>query len=94
MLNENRNISIKILETVPYDIWEEKEIYWINKHDLENLVNSTIGGNGRKYGDLMKKDKNLKITSNTHKLLKEYCEKNGLKIFDFVEKIIMETCTN
>lgn len=93
MLNENRKISIKILETVPYDMWEEKEIYWINKYGLENLVNSTIGGNGRKYNDLMKKDKNLKITPNTHQILKKYCEENSLKIFDFVEKLIIESCT-
>jgi hypothetical protein len=40
----------------------------------------------------MKRDKNLKITSQTHKLLKEYCEKNGLKMFAFVEKLIREKC--
>ena len=40
----------------------------------------------------MKRDKNLKITPQTHKLLKEYCEKNGLKMFAFVEKIIREKC--
>jgi hypothetical protein len=40
----------------------------------------------------MKRDKNIKITSQTHKLLKEYCEKNGLKMFAFVEKLIREKC--
>jgi len=40
----------------------------------------------------MKRDKNLKITPQTHKLLKEYCENNGLKMFAFVEKLIRETC--
>jgi len=40
----------------------------------------------------MKRDKNLKITENTHKILKEYCEKNGLKMFAFVEKLIKEKC--
>jgi hypothetical protein len=40
----------------------------------------------------MKRDKNLKITPQTHKLLKEYCEKNGLKMFAFVEKLIKERC--
>lgn len=94
MLNENRLIEIKILEKIPYNIWEEREIYWISKYGLNNLVNSTTGGNGRKYDDSMKKDKNLKITPNTHKLLKEYCEENNLKIFDFVEKIIKEICLN
>jgi hypothetical protein len=41
----------------------------------------------------MKRTKNLKITPNTHKILKKYCEENGLKMFAFVEKIIKETCT-
>ena len=40
----------------------------------------------------MKRTKNLKITPTTHKLLKDYCEKNGLKMFAFVEKIIKEQC--
>jgi len=44
------------------------------------------------YKSLMKRDKNLKITPQTHKLLKEYCEKNGLKMFAFVEKLIRERC--
>lgn len=37
--------------------------------------------------------KNLKITPATHKLLKEYCKENGLKMFAFVEKIIKESCS-
>ena len=40
----------------------------------------------------MKRDKNIKITPQTHKLLKEYCEKNGLKMFSYVEKLIKERC--
>jgi hypothetical protein len=40
----------------------------------------------------MKRDKNIKITPQTHKLLKGYCEENGLKMFAFVEKIIKERC--
>jgi hypothetical protein len=40
----------------------------------------------------MKRDKNIKITTKTHELLKKYCEQNGLKMFSFVEKIIRETC--
>lgn len=41
----------------------------------------------------MTRDKNLKITTETHKLLKKYCEQNGLKMFSFVEKLIREACT-
>ncbi len=41
----------------------------------------------------MKRDKNIKITSKTHELLKNYCEQNGLKMFSFVEKLIREKCT-
>ena len=40
----------------------------------------------------MKRDKNIKITSTTHELLKTYCEENGLKMFSFVEKLIRERC--
>ena len=40
----------------------------------------------------MKRDKNLKITPQTHKILKDYCEKNGLKMFSFVERLIKEKC--
>ena len=40
----------------------------------------------------MKRDKNLKITPQTHKLLKQYCEDNGLKMFAFVEKLIKDKC--
>jgi len=39
------------------------------------------------------RSKNIKITPNTHTILKDYCEKNGLKMFAFVEKIIRERCT-
>jgi hypothetical protein len=42
---------------------------------------------------VMKRDKNLKITSKTHEMLKKYCEENGLKMFAFVEKLIREKCT-
>lgn len=41
----------------------------------------------------MKRDKNIKITPLTHELLKTYCEENGLKMFQFVEKLIKERCT-
>ena len=40
----------------------------------------------------MKRTKNLKITPTTHKLLKEYCEDNGLKMIAFVEKLINDKC--
>ena len=40
----------------------------------------------------IKRTKNLKITPSTHKILKEYCQDNGLKMFAFVEKIIRDAC--
>lgn len=40
----------------------------------------------------MKRDKNIKITSTTHGLLKKYCEENGLKMFAYVEKLIRDGC--
>ena len=41
----------------------------------------------------MKRTKNLKITPHSHKLLKDYCEKNGLKMFSYVETLIRGQCT-
>tara|TARA_R100000900_G_C3320977_1_gene161564 strand:- start:376 stop:549 length:174 start_codon:yes stop_codon:yes gene_type:complete len=44
--------------------------------------------------DKLKRNKNLKIDTKTHSILKSYCEKNGLKMFAFVEKLIRQTCSN
>jgi len=41
----------------------------------------------------VKRTKNLKITPQTHSLLKKFCEENGLKMFAYVEKIIRDKCT-
>lgn len=40
----------------------------------------------------MKKVKNLKISEETHNILKNYCERKGLKIYKFLENIILENC--
>ncbi len=40
-----------------------------------------------------KKIKNLKISEETHKLLKDYCEKKGFKIYKFLENLIIDTCS-
>lgn len=40
----------------------------------------------------MNKIKNLKISEESHNQLKKYCEKKGLKMFKFVEKLIEENC--
>jgi hypothetical protein len=36
--------------------------------------------------------KNVKISENHHTMLKEYCDKNGLKIYKVIQKWIEETC--
>jgi hypothetical protein len=38
------------------------------------------------------KIKNLKISEDTHSVLKTYCEKRGLKMYVFLEKLIIEKC--
>jgi hypothetical protein len=40
----------------------------------------------------MKKIKNIKISEESHDLLKKYCEDNGLKIYKFLELLIQKTC--
>lgn len=39
-----------------------------------------------------KKIKNLKISIETHTVLKTYCERRGLKMYKFLEKLIMDKC--
>jgi hypothetical protein len=39
-----------------------------------------------------KKIKNLKISIEVHELLKKYCDKNGIKMYRFLEKLILEKC--
>jgi|TARA_R110000787_G_scaffold38113_8_gene96289 hypothetical protein len=43
--------------------------------------------------DKKNKIKNLKISSVTHSLLKIYCNKHGLKMFAFVERLILDKCS-
>ena len=39
-----------------------------------------------------KKIKNLKISVESHEILKKYCDKLGLKIYKFLEGLIIEKC--
>jgi hypothetical protein len=38
------------------------------------------------------KQKNVKISEKHHEMLKNHCDKNGLKIYKVLEKFIEETC--
>lgn len=38
------------------------------------------------------KHKNLKISVEVHNILKQYCDKKGIKIYRFLEKLITEKC--
>lgn len=38
------------------------------------------------------KNKNVKISEKHHELLKEYCDKNGLKMYKILEKWIEDHC--
>ena len=39
-----------------------------------------------------KKIKNLKISVESHEILKKYCDNNGIKIYKFLENLILEKC--
>jgi hypothetical protein len=39
-----------------------------------------------------KKIKNLKIDVDVHSVLKSYCDKRGIKMYKFLENLIMEKC--
>lgn len=38
------------------------------------------------------KKKNIKISLKHHVMLKEYCDKNGLKVYRTIEKLIDDLC--
>jgi hypothetical protein len=39
-----------------------------------------------------KKIKNLKISIEVHDVLKKYCDKRGIKMYKFLENLILEKC--
>lgn len=39
-----------------------------------------------------KKIKNLKISIESHQVLKNYCDKKGIKMYRFLETLILENC--
>jgi hypothetical protein len=39
-----------------------------------------------------KEIKNIKIDPKAHEILKKYCEKHGIKIYKFLENLILEKC--
>lgn len=39
-----------------------------------------------------KEIKNIKISPETHLILKKYCDKRGIKIYKFLENLIIEKC--
>lgn len=42
--------------------------------------------------DNTKKIKNLKISPEVHSVLKKYCDKRGIKMYKFLENMILEKC--
>ena len=40
----------------------------------------------------MKKIKNIKISDQAHQILKEYCDDKGLKIYKYLESLIIKNC--
>ncbi len=40
-----------------------------------------------------KKIKNLKISVESHQVLKTYCDKRGIKMYKFLENLILEKCS-
>ena len=40
----------------------------------------------------MRQIKNIKISKESHNILKEYCDKKGYKLYKFLENLIEENC--
>jgi len=39
-----------------------------------------------------KQERNIKIAPEVHEVLKKYCDKRGIKIYKFLENLILEKC--
>ena len=46
VIREGGDIILEIIEVVEYSKWQEREIYWINKLQSNNLTNHDKGGLG------------------------------------------------
>jgi hypothetical protein len=42
---------------------------------------------------MTKKIKNLKISVESHEILKKYCDKKGFKMYKYLENLIRENCS-
>jgi len=70
----------------------------MQKTDLKNIIEGLVWKNSTfflpyKIFIFMKKIKNIKISEETHDILKKYCEENGLKLYKFLERLIIKNCT-
>jgi len=41
---------------------------------------------------IKRKIKNIKIDPKVHEILKKYCDKRGMKIYKFLENLIIQNC--
>ena len=54
---------------------------------------NVVGFNSAFFLLMTKKIKNLKISVETHDILKKYCDKKGLKMYKYLENLIRENCS-
>ena len=78
-------------------------IYFIDKYSYVNektllftIYLYSVGKNSAFFLPMEKKSnkniKNIKISKESHELLKNYCDKRGIKIYKFLENLIFEKC--
>jgi hypothetical protein len=57
-----------------------------------NTIYKMVGFFSAFFLPMSKTIKNLKISVETHKVLKDYCDKKGIKMYRFLENLILEKC--
>jgi hypothetical protein len=93
LATQNQKPSMEIVDIVSEKDWSYWEQFYIELFKSWNfdLVNTSI--TTRHYDiNYISDTKNIKIDDKYHKMLKEFCDVNGLKMFKFVEKLIEQYC--
>lgn len=89
LLLEKKLPIIELIERCEFDVWQQREIYWINFYSNYNLMNITPGGESGSLGYKHTEEAKKRISIlNSRKKSKEWVEKATTEMIKTVSKNI------